>query len=577
MSNPIKYTTGAAGSPTPFLIRGNFWIGLDPTYYYGPSGTTNFWGSYTTPQSGYAIHANKASNGPAIYAPTSDSALIATAKRLGASPSITTAGQALDYFYNNSSTYLCLNRSYYNIVWNGLKSFYDFGFSPSYPRAGKSAGDLAPARLSGAAAFQGDVTFTSSLGGYINLNGINQYVKFDTSITPGSNANWTVCVVMKATSFDAGFGTLFSNDSGTPVTTAFGTYLGKMSYDVYRSSWNKYTGATSLNAGKWYYLTWVHTSAGNLKMYVNNRLDFDGTVEQPSNGGPMNSLGNSAGNYFSGSISKFMYYDRALSYEEVMQNNNLGMAPLPYDANGDAVLFGGSPTYSYNAANETSGHVSASTLRNLTSNGGMGATADFSLNPLVLSGTVAQVSSDWGGVTEIQSGYAYISNTYIFTGSRAVISFWMRYNGTVNVAEFLGYRNATYTFYRGNILAGGTFQFTVWNSANTDSRSCTTTVNVCDGKWHHVCLIHSAIPWIDIPVAGIFIFVDGVQDASNTTSPLVFTSFGTDSFNIGGTSTSGHSCYFGPINLYTDVVYTSVGTGPWRDYYYHVNRFRPDI
>jgi hypothetical protein len=148
----------------------------------------------------------------------------------------------------------------------------------------------------------------------------------------------------------------------------------------------------------------------------------------------------------------------------------------------------------------------------------------------------------------------------------------MRYNGDPNVAAFVTY----HTFLKAEILSGGNLKFTV--SSALSARNCTGTVNVCDGKWHHVCLIHTVVGFDDIPTPGIYIFVDGVQDASNTNTISYFNS---TNFNlyIGGNSGSTHSCYFGPINVYTNdsVNSSDIQPGVWRDYYYHVNRFQPGV
>ena len=316
MANPIKYTLATQSNS---IKAGNFAIGVNKGGY-GPTNITNFYNGKTPNVGGYTVYVSNGSGSPSIFVAGNDAALITLSNQLGGS-GITTIAAALNFF-NASSTMLCTNMDYPNIVTSGLVLNLDAGYTPSYPRTGTTWTDI-----SGSGYTSTLVNGVSYGSNTLSFDGSDDAVTLPLSITLDGGNNWSVCMWVSAGVFSSlGYGTLLSNNSGGPVSNAFGMINGRISYDYYTSTWNQQLGNTTLTAGPWYFLTWVNSSPGKMLMYVNGVVDcalFSGNSGQSN---PVNSIGRNWTTTFNGKIlGVSIYKGKSLTPAEILQNYYAGL------------------------------------------------------------------------------------------------------------------------------------------------------------------------------------------------------------------------------------------------------------
>ena len=316
MANPIKYTSATQSNS---IKAGNFAIGVNKGGY-GPTNITNFYNGKTPNVGGYTVYVSNGSGSPSIFIAGNDAALITLSNQLGGS-GITTIATALNFF-NASSTMLCTNMDYPNIVTSGLVLNLDAGYTPSYPRTGTTWTDI-----SGSGYTSTLVNGVSYGSNTLSFDGSDDAVTLPLSITLDGGNNWSVCMWVSAGVFSSlGYGTLLSNNSGGPVSNAFGMINGRISYDYYTSTWNQQLGNTTLTAGPWYFLTWVNSSPGKMLMYVNGVVDcalFNGNSGQSN---PVNSIGRNWTTTFNGKIlGVSIYKGKSLTPAEILQNYYAGL------------------------------------------------------------------------------------------------------------------------------------------------------------------------------------------------------------------------------------------------------------
>lgn len=575
MSNPVKYDTTNVTSNLPVLVSGKWWVGTASDFpYYNMS--PEIWSSYNKVASGdpysYVIFINKASQGPSMYAPSTSSDMISLSNKL-TNNSASTEGAAIANLLNNTSCFI-IDRNYPNITWELLSLFYDMSYIPSYPRVGVNIFDMnqnvsqlngtlnnTPAFNSGSAA---------SYGYHLSFNGTSsQSISFST-ITPG-NGNWTVMMVVRFTAFDSpsSYGTLLTNSSGGPVTSAFGSKFGAISYDFYNGSWNTAIGNSPFVGNNWYYLTWVNSSAsgGTMQMYVNGELDttspFSSTT---SNGGPVNIIGinNWASKQFGGDIGAVYYYTKSLSNEEILRNFFGG--PIVASLTQGELY----PVFAYDVSIRSS-DIAGSDISSLIGTLGVGR------GYMTMIGSSFDTTYDFGGVIDLRPAKLYINSATGYGWSyNMTMCFWMKYKGSANLTYFLTDQDASSSRISSSILAGGIFKFEVTYNFGANQANCKTTTNVCDGAWHHVvCVWSNGSDGINNRAAGIYVYVDGVQEgftgfSSSETSLGVLYLAGSGS--TAGLGNAEHNCYIGPFQLYSGVAFNNEQV--LKNYYAHIFRFK---
>ena len=573
MSNPAKYDTGNNPANLPVLVRGFWWVGTASDFpYYNMSPA--IWSSYNKRESGnyssYVIFLYKASNGPSMYAPTTEADMIGLANKITGTTS-TTEFQAISQIFSNPERFM-IDRNYPNITWELLSLTYDMSYIPSYPRGGASVYDINQnvaantGTLVNAPSFDGGAH--ASYGYHLNFTGTSsQSITLASTITPG-NGNWSVMMIVNFGAFDSTFGTLLTNSSGGPVTSAFGSVGGVISYDNYTTGWTNNLGSYPLVAGNWYYLTWVNSSAsgGTMRMYINGEEDAGPFSSTTSNGGPVNIIGlnNWASKQFKGDIGAVYYYTKSLSNEEILRNYFGGPIVASLTQN---ELY---PVFAYDVSIRSS-DISAPTIYDLARS--LSATR----GTLTMSGSSPDLTYDFGGVialipgkltTDVTTGYTWTNNM--------TMCFWMKYNGAVSSTYFLTDERPADSRISSTLTSGGNFRFQVTYSGGAGGTTfCTSTTNVCDGNWHHVvCIWSNGSDGINNRPPGIYIYVDGVQEGFQPLPVGYDSSFGT--LYLAGSGgylgNAEHNCYIGPFQLYSGVAFNNEQV--LKNYYAHIFRFK---
>lgn len=167
--------------------------------------------------------------------------------------------------------------------------------------------------------------FSSTNGGVITFDGLDDYVSFSSINMAGSVMSFTAFV--KPNAFGVGNTTnaIVRKGDANPTDYAFSLRDSKVAFDVEYAADNAMaTGSTTLIVGNWYHLgaSWNGTS---VTFYVNGQNDgaiaLSATIVDDGKntyvGGRLGST-----DIFNGSIACVQMYNRALSATEVIQNYN---------------------------------------------------------------------------------------------------------------------------------------------------------------------------------------------------------------------------------------------------------------
>jgi hypothetical protein len=320
MPNPIKYTTG---SETNALKKGNFYIGTGDVGK-GPSDTTGYYQGPNVPSGGYVIYLNKegAPGGLSYHSAANDAQLIAFTNNL-AGQSYTTVNECLVYFAGQSDK-VVLNRDYEGIATDGLVLNLDGGFTPSYPRSGTTWSDVSLSGNNGT--LTNGPTFNSDGGGIV-FDGSNDYVRFSSSSSINVNTFTWSAFVNGVYSNTPGF-FFIGNDIGQSLSP-YKIFIGVQNNNgIYRLRVN-YNNVATVNLG-----SLINNTLYNLvitynesvtNMYVNGESIGSSTAMS----GTLNSktylyVATTQGifEFFNGTIHNTLFYNRALSAAEVLQNYN---------------------------------------------------------------------------------------------------------------------------------------------------------------------------------------------------------------------------------------------------------------
>lgn len=146
--------------------------------------------------------------------------------------------------------------------------------------------------------------------GHLEFDGTDDCIILEETITLG-NIDWTVEIV---TNPHANGYNILSNNSGGPVTNAFGVQSSKIHYRNYDGAWQQHTGNIDVSLNKIHHLVWVNrrgesNSTGTMDMYVNGVKDSaSGFNSFTTNGGPVNAIGRNWFSFYNGQIFLFRYY-----------------------------------------------------------------------------------------------------------------------------------------------------------------------------------------------------------------------------------------------------------------------------
>lgn len=219
------------------------------------------------------------------------------------------------------------------IVLNGLVLWLDAGASDSYPAGGTVWRDLAG---SNNGTLTNGPTFSSANGGSVVFDGSDDYATLGTpSLLNGVQVPLTICMWAKANSFGT-YNVLWSADK---ALTGGGLYSmlrldsGILRYFTTNSSGGfQFNGSPNLtpstNVWNFYAVTVLGTlSSPTVTLYLNNSSQTYSysTLSSSPNLTVNFRIGSSErtnGEFWNGNISNAMWYNRALTSAEILQNYN---------------------------------------------------------------------------------------------------------------------------------------------------------------------------------------------------------------------------------------------------------------
>ena len=331
-SNNLPYLVVTGPSPTTtrsyrygsVTVNDNKWHHLVGVYIGGGTPSINFYTDGVLTNGSASLVANGGTpNSKSLYIGASDAGLGAAINANIASARIYNYPlTSTEILQNYNATRARFDLYVPNIITDNLVLNLNAGQLPSYLGTNTTWYDLG----SGAnnATLTNGPTFNNTGGGNIVFDGTNDSAVFST-ITLGSNANWTINILTNATSFAPdSYTNILSNNSGGPVSNAMGIASnGKITYTYYDSTWKFIYGNSTLSTGTWYYLTWVNRSSDSTTtMYVNGAADSSAQSTSSANSHPINAIGRNWATYYNGKVASVTYYNTNHSAAQVATNFN---------------------------------------------------------------------------------------------------------------------------------------------------------------------------------------------------------------------------------------------------------------
>ena len=321
MPNSIKYSTT---TPSGSLQKGNVALGVSSSLIIGPTSTTG-WYSGITPSTGkYVIYQTAVTGDPDIYTPQTDAELIRLATSKGSNA--TTTGSALDFFASHSS-FIPANFDYENIVTDGLVLNLDAGFVGSYPTTASTWYDISGNDKN--STLTNGPTFNSANSGSIVFDGVDDYVLTPSLLNASLNPTESVFVWFNP----AAAGQIVSELGQATINTGYHdsnievNSSGIFSFSVWHGSLTNKVVSSAKSFNNWYHLGFTY-SGTTFTAYINGSSIGTATfTRQPPSSlhyglCSIDSTNMGTGAYGSGKMGNFMFYNRALSATEVLQNYN---------------------------------------------------------------------------------------------------------------------------------------------------------------------------------------------------------------------------------------------------------------
>ena len=223
-----------------------------------------------------------------------------------------------------------------NVVEDGLVLALDARNTKSYPGSGTTWTDLMGNTN---VTLTNGPTYSSDNGGAIVFDGTNDYVVTSTSITPSGTNLFTYSAWIYIDTISGSFGTdikaavLFSGDAFDRAELVLKTDTNTAGPPD-RITFTRYGGNTTgscnvevdMSVGVWYNITLVRDGASSQKVYQNGVQIGTGDVSNSFTADTMKIGGapssSTYSGHFAGKMSNILYYDRALTASEVLQNYN---------------------------------------------------------------------------------------------------------------------------------------------------------------------------------------------------------------------------------------------------------------
>jgi hypothetical protein len=211
---------------------------------------------------------------------------------------------------------------YNNIVRDSLLTHVDANITASYNGTDTAWTDLSGNNKNGT--LTNGPTFTSTNGGAIILDGTNDTIEFGTSFSINT---FTICVWVNPGSTQPTYADIFDNNhrGGTSfVCQQNVSSTNEFSFGVGDTLSGSGTSLFTLTANTWTFLSF--TNQNQVKGYINGSLFSTGAVcgNVFYSGIESFRLGGwgGGGRNFNGKYGSFLFYTRALSAVEVLQNYN---------------------------------------------------------------------------------------------------------------------------------------------------------------------------------------------------------------------------------------------------------------
>ena len=181
MAQPIKYNAGSITAGC-CISKGNYDIGINPNYAYGPTASTGFWAGYpsgtTIPTGGFISYQNKASQGPSIYSIAALNDLVYYGTQLDLPGILATPAEVIEACWTDNDIAL-VNIDYPEIPVNNNLLTLDAGYTASYPwmnLAWKNVSGVNPpqAQLTGNTTFVSGTSLYNYSNSYLNMPSASQ-------------------------------------------------------------------------------------------------------------------------------------------------------------------------------------------------------------------------------------------------------------------------------------------------------------------------------------------------------------------------------------------------------------------
>jgi hypothetical protein len=202
---------------------------------------------------------------------------------------------------------------------SGLTLYVDAGRTSSYSGSGNQWNDLSGNNNTGT--LQNSPTYSSSNGGILTFNGSNQYTTFSSpSNIPIGNSNYTISVWFNTASLGINAFVGWGNFGVTNQVTAL-----RLSPTGFQHYWwgNDLDVSIALSINTWYNVV-ARFNGTNRQIWLNNVLIGNDTPtgHNVPNANNLRIASSNSGEFYQGSISNVLIYNRAISDSEIAELYN---------------------------------------------------------------------------------------------------------------------------------------------------------------------------------------------------------------------------------------------------------------
>ena len=210
-----------------------------------------------------------------------------------------------------------------SVVTNGLVLCLDAGNAKSYPGSGTAWNDIIGRGISGTLTNMSS-NYNTSNGGVLTFDGIDEYVRFGSSIPLGNPC--TVCAFIRLSGSNSD--TVVYGPDANGNDNWFGVNGNRIFlYGTQTTDVNNFSvvGSTILNTSgtRWYFIC-ATVNVSTVTLYLDAKQEATSThaftIGSWSSVASVGRRGGVAQRYFLGDISSVMGYNRALSAAEIQQN-----------------------------------------------------------------------------------------------------------------------------------------------------------------------------------------------------------------------------------------------------------------